>query len=229
VNNPEEMIQKHSNGSFYTHAPIDMWEAINQHVSLATSTKSPVLHVMIAEKVVVSLQDLFNTIINYVQTLDTSNKPELRYAPLCFVCMFLQQQCVFLSWSICCDSSYIVARSSRWWHIMLSPLRTTALNAVPSEITVQGDRAGVHLRAGQRHGPAHRGSHRVDRYVHHQRDPGAHRRHLRPADDAAGAVRPDLPQTAGLAGYERRARYVWLGLVCVCGVHIYSKPCARRN
>jgi hypothetical protein len=85
VNNPEEMIQKHSNGSFYTHAPIDMWEAINQHVSLATSTKSPVLHVMIAEKVVVSLQDLFNTIINYVQTLDTSNKPELRYAPLHFV------------------------------------------------------------------------------------------------------------------------------------------------
>jgi hypothetical protein len=87
VNNPEEMIQKHSNGSFYTHAPIDMWEAINQHVSLATSTKSPVLHVMIAEKVVVSLQDLFNTIINYVQTLDTSNKPELRYA-LPWACVY---------------------------------------------------------------------------------------------------------------------------------------------
>ena len=58
---------------------IDMWEAINQHVSLATSTKSPVLHVMIAEKVVVSLSQVFNSIITYVQTLDTSNKPELRY------------------------------------------------------------------------------------------------------------------------------------------------------
>lgn len=56
-----------------------MWEAINQHVSLATSTKSPVLHVMIAEKVVVSLSQVFNSIITYVQTLDTSNKPELRY------------------------------------------------------------------------------------------------------------------------------------------------------
>jgi hypothetical protein len=87
VNNPEEMIQKHSNGSFYTHAPIDMWEAINQHMSLATSTKSPVLHVMIAEKVVVSLQDVFNTIITYVQTLDTSNKPELRYA-MCVLLVF---------------------------------------------------------------------------------------------------------------------------------------------
>lgn len=85
VNNPEEMIQKHSNGSFYTHAPIDMWEAINQHMSLATSTKSPVLHVMIAEKVVISLQDVFNTIITYVQTLDTAAKPELREIELEYI------------------------------------------------------------------------------------------------------------------------------------------------
>eukprot|EP01032_Pedospumella_encystans_P007944 gene7944-9474_t len=57
VNKPEEMIQQHSNGSFYTHAPIDMWEAINQHVALATATNSPILHVLIAEKVVTSLTD----------------------------------------------------------------------------------------------------------------------------------------------------------------------------
>lgn len=62
-----------------------MWEAINQHMSLATSTKSPVLHVMIAEKVVVSLQDVFNTIITYVQTLDTTDKPELREIELEYI------------------------------------------------------------------------------------------------------------------------------------------------
>lgn len=51
VNNPEEMLQRHNDGSFFTHAPVDMWEAINQHISLATATKSPILHVMIADKV----------------------------------------------------------------------------------------------------------------------------------------------------------------------------------
>jgi hypothetical protein len=78
VNKPEEMIQQHSNGSFYTHAPIDMWEAINQHVALATATNSPILHVLIAEKVVTSLSDVFNNIITYVQTLDTTDDPELQ-------------------------------------------------------------------------------------------------------------------------------------------------------
>ena len=55
-----------------------MWEAINQHVALATATNSPILHVLIAEKVVTSLTDVFNNIITYVQTLDTSDDPELQ-------------------------------------------------------------------------------------------------------------------------------------------------------
>jgi len=55
-----------------------MWEAINQHVALATATNSPILHVLIAEKVVTSLTDVFNNIITYVQTLDTSTDPELQ-------------------------------------------------------------------------------------------------------------------------------------------------------
>ncbi|KAJ1442692.1 hypothetical protein B484DRAFT_55078 [Ochromonadaceae sp. CCMP2298] len=85
VNNPEEMLQKHQNGTFYTHAPIDMWEAINQHMSLATATTSPVLHVMIAEKVVLSLQQVFQQIITYVLTMDTSGNPELREIELEYV------------------------------------------------------------------------------------------------------------------------------------------------
>ena len=36
---PEEMIQRHNDGTFYTHAPTDAWGALSQHVSLANSTK----------------------------------------------------------------------------------------------------------------------------------------------------------------------------------------------
>jgi hypothetical protein len=85
VTNPGEMLQQHNDGSFYTHAPVDMWEAINQHMALATATKSPVLHVMIAEKVVKSLKDVFEEIITYVKVLDTSNKPELREIELEYI------------------------------------------------------------------------------------------------------------------------------------------------
>jgi hypothetical protein len=85
IKNPEEMLQKHNDGSFYTHAPVDMWEAINQHISLATSTNSPILHVMIADKVVSSLISVFEVIIKYVSTLDTSNKPELREIELEYI------------------------------------------------------------------------------------------------------------------------------------------------
>jgi hypothetical protein len=88
VNNPEEMLQKHQKGHFYTHAPIDMWEAINQHISLATSTRSKVLHVMVAEKIVTTLHDVFSKIIEYIQTLDTSNNPELREIELEYICAF---------------------------------------------------------------------------------------------------------------------------------------------
>jgi hypothetical protein len=76
--NPEEMLQRHNNGTFFTEAPIQMWLTINQHISLATSTNSPILHVMIAEKVVTSLIGVFEHIIHYIQTLDTSQRPELR-------------------------------------------------------------------------------------------------------------------------------------------------------
>ncbi len=64
---PEEMLQQHNNGTFYTHAPIDMWEAINQHLSLAIQTKQSILHVMMAEKVVRSLLTIFDEIIAYIQ------------------------------------------------------------------------------------------------------------------------------------------------------------------
>jgi hypothetical protein len=85
VNNPEEMLQRNNDGTFFTHSPVDMWEAINQHISLATATKSPILHVMIADKVVATLNSVFDIIINYVTTLDTTQRPELREIELEYI------------------------------------------------------------------------------------------------------------------------------------------------
>ncbi|RYY70371.1 hypothetical protein EON63_22685 [archaeon] len=85
IRQPEEMLQRRNDGSFYTNVPVDMWEAINQHISLATSTSSPILHVMIADKVVMTMNDVFNKIIDYVNTLDTKDHPELREVELEYV------------------------------------------------------------------------------------------------------------------------------------------------
>ena len=88
LRSPEEMLQRHQDGTFYTHAPTDMWEAINQHISLAMSTQSPILHVMIADKVVSSLTPLIEQIADYVTNAlpqDTAEKPELKEIELEFV------------------------------------------------------------------------------------------------------------------------------------------------
>ena len=73
LRNPEEMLQKHQNGTFYTHSPIAIWEAINQHISLAMSTQSSILHVMVADKVVSSLNPLVNNIIEFVDKLSSTS------------------------------------------------------------------------------------------------------------------------------------------------------------
>ena len=39
IANPADMLQRHNDGSFYTHAPTDIWEALHQHLSLALSTE----------------------------------------------------------------------------------------------------------------------------------------------------------------------------------------------
>lgn len=85
LSNPEEMLQQHQNGSFYTHAPIAMWEAINQHIELATSTECPILHVMIADKVVSSLNDVIHNITKYVKGLEVGSPPELKEIELEFL------------------------------------------------------------------------------------------------------------------------------------------------
>lgn len=100
VKQPEEMLQKHQDGTFYTHAPIDMWEAINQHISLATSTNSPILHVMIADKVVSSLNKVVLDIIDYVQSLKSVIRPELKDIELEFVCALANDTALHIEESI---------------------------------------------------------------------------------------------------------------------------------
>lgn len=72
IANPSDMLQRHMDGSFYTAAPTTMWEALNQHLQLATSTQQPVLHVMIADKIATALQHIVSVIEDYVQTVDFS-------------------------------------------------------------------------------------------------------------------------------------------------------------
>jgi len=43
---------------------------------------------MVAEKIVTTLHDVFSKIIEYIQTLDTSNNPELREIELEYICAF---------------------------------------------------------------------------------------------------------------------------------------------
>eukprot|EP01038_Epipyxis_sp_PR26KG_P013395 gene13395-17962_t len=81
---PEEMLQRHQDGTFFTDAPIGMWEAINQHIQLATSTQSPILHVMIADKVVDSLNKVITNITDFVQNFDRNNFPAVKEIELEF-------------------------------------------------------------------------------------------------------------------------------------------------
>lgn len=85
VRDPEEMLQRHQDGTFYTHAPVDMWEAIHQHVSLASTTRTAVLHAMIADTLVSSLTRVIQHIADYVAALELNPRPELKDFELEFI------------------------------------------------------------------------------------------------------------------------------------------------
>ena len=42
---PTEMVQRRNDGTFFTNAPTEIWLVLNQHLELATATKSPILQV----------------------------------------------------------------------------------------------------------------------------------------------------------------------------------------
>ena len=128
ISNPGEMLQRRKDGSFFTHTPIDMWEAINQHISLATSTSSPILHVMVAEKVVTALNDVFSYIINYVQTLDTSNKPELREIELEYVSALANDTALHIEEVIELIDTFTISEIREKIDDIFDPLTTNLVN-----------------------------------------------------------------------------------------------------
>jgi hypothetical protein len=67
---PADIIQRHSDGSFFTNIPTDMWTIMNQHLTLAAETQSPILHVMIADIISNSLKRIIKMITEYVQNVD---------------------------------------------------------------------------------------------------------------------------------------------------------------
>lgn len=128
VSNPEEMLQRRNDGSFYTHAPIDMWEAINQHIALATATKSPILHVMVADKVVTSLNNVFNMIIQYVNTLDTSQRPELREIELEYISALANDTALHIEEVIELIENFTIAEIRERIDEIFDPLTTNLVN-----------------------------------------------------------------------------------------------------
>lgn len=71
---PDAMIEQHKDDSFFTHAPIDTWEALNQHLSLATETKSPILYAMIAKKIGTALSHVYEIITTFIMSYGVDSK-----------------------------------------------------------------------------------------------------------------------------------------------------------
>ena len=86
VENPADMLQQHQDGSFYTHVPIDTWEALNQHLKLATATHSTVLHILIADRLVDALVHVTQTITKYAIEVDTTSDAQLKEIELELFC-----------------------------------------------------------------------------------------------------------------------------------------------
>jgi hypothetical protein len=72
-------LQRHqSDGTFYTHAPTDIWELLHHHLSLATSTASPILSFLVANAIVEELNVIIRKTTAYVQQMhqtDPSDAP----------------------------------------------------------------------------------------------------------------------------------------------------------
>ncbi len=60
--NPLQMMQQHKDGSFYTFAPTDIWEALNQHLSLAISSETKILYALMIEVIASALASVISEI-----------------------------------------------------------------------------------------------------------------------------------------------------------------------
>mmetsp|Transcript_2780 Transcript_2780/g.4185 ORF Transcript_2780/g.4185 Transcript_2780/m.4185 type:complete len:1583 (-) Transcript_2780:264-5012(-) len=76
--NPAETLETHQDGTFYTHAPTDTWELFHHHISLATSTKAPLLEFMVAETIVENIEFVIQLMTSYVEGMYKPN-PDANY------------------------------------------------------------------------------------------------------------------------------------------------------
>lgn len=75
---PVDQIQQHRDGSFYTNAPTQIWSILHQHLELAVVTNSPILQVMVADKISIALKHIVGMITDFIKSLDTNTVQELK-------------------------------------------------------------------------------------------------------------------------------------------------------
>lgn len=86
LRSPGEMLQQHNDGSFFTFMPMDTWEVLHSHLDLATETRSPILHVMIANKISVAISNIVCIIREFVENLNFEDNPVFEGFELEFLC-----------------------------------------------------------------------------------------------------------------------------------------------
>ena len=66
---PQDSLQQHhQDGTFFTQNPVDVWRTLRQHITLASQSQSPVLHVMVVDKIAIALTQLIESVIGWVET-----------------------------------------------------------------------------------------------------------------------------------------------------------------
>ena len=63
---PVEAIARHIDGTFYTEGPTAVWVCLQQHIALGRETNATVLQVLIAEKIAIALNTLFERMCTFV-------------------------------------------------------------------------------------------------------------------------------------------------------------------
>ena len=76
---PSEMLQRHKDGSFFTYAPTDMWEALNQHLILAKVSESQILYALIIEIISTALKNVVEDVIIFIRTEQLEESEELEF------------------------------------------------------------------------------------------------------------------------------------------------------
>jgi len=73
-----------------------MWQGLHQHLNLAVEAKSPLLHVMVADKISIALSSCIRTVGFYVSNMTLEDDEELRSMELEFVCALVNDNALHI-------------------------------------------------------------------------------------------------------------------------------------